>query len=110
MPTLTILSQPGPLPITAVFNAPSDGPAALFISGSVWTQQQNSMIGIQVLLDGKAIGSATIFSNPSGTHMAVVPAVISVQLSPGAHKLVLTTATPATTSDKNDSYIVFLMY
>jgi hypothetical protein len=110
MPTIVIISQPGPLPITASFNAPSDGSVALFVAGSVWTQQQNSPIGIEVALDGKSISAVPIFANASGTHMTAVPLMIPVQLSFGQHKLALSAATSTTISDKNDYYTVALMY
>ena len=47
-----ILSQKGPLPLTVNFNPPGDSPMYLEVNGSVWTTTANSMIGIQVQLDG----------------------------------------------------------
>ena len=102
--------QKGPLPLTASFNAPSDGPSCLVVSGSVWTQTANQVIGIEVSLDGKPIGSASIFSNAVATHRAVVPTYIPLKLTFGQHKLVLSAATPVTISDSNDLFDVMIEY
>lgn len=111
MPVQLILSQKGPLPITATFNAPGDLTAYLEINGSVWTQTANQMIGIQVQLDGANLGQANIFSNTSTTHRAVVPAYFQVQLKYGVqHKLVLSAAPGSTVSDLNDLFTAVIHY
>ena len=102
--------QKGPLPVKATFSSPSSGPMYLQVSGSVWTTTANQMIGIGILVDGAAAGSAQIFSNAASTHRAVVPAVIPVKLGEGDHTLTLGPATAPTTSDGNDFYTVTLHY
>src|SRR5713226_1405185 len=99
-----IISQAGPLPITATFNAPGDEPMYLEVNGSVWTQSLNNMIGIAIALDGRAVGTAQIFSNANATHRAVVPAYIAIQLGEGQHTLTLSASPGTTVSDYNDSY------
>jgi hypothetical protein len=111
MAPLTIANQHiGPLPLKLTFNAPSDGPATLMIAGSVWSATANQHIGIGVVLDGVAIGSASIFSNATTTHRAVVPAYIPVTLKFGAHVLVLEAMNPATIADLNDFFDAILFY
>lgn len=105
-----IISQAGPLPITATFNAPGDEPMYLEINGSVWTQSVNKMTGIAIALDGAAVGTAQIFSNGNATHRAVVPAYISVQLKQGRHTLTLSASPGATVSDLNDFYTAVIHY
>lgn len=106
-----ILSQAGPLPITATFNAPGDSPMFIEVNGSVWTQSANQMIGIQVALDGNNIGTAQIFSNTASTHRTVVPVYLPVKLTQGQHKLTLSAITPGTTvSDYNDLYTAVIHY
>jgi len=79
MPILSILNQAkGPLPIKVNFNAPSDAPSCLVLSGSVWSATAGQVIGVQLELDGKVIGSAAICSNGASTHRAVVPSYIPV--------------------------------
>ena len=111
MPIQVILNQhKGPFPVQATFNAPSDAPSCLVISGSVWTQTANQTIGIQVTLDGKPIGSASIWSNLAATHRAVVPTYIPVKLAFGQHTIVLSAATPGTIADLNDFFDIVLDY
>lgn len=82
-----VISQKGPLPITATFQALGDLNMVLVVHGSVWTQTANQMIGFSIQLDGQAIGNAQIFSNANTTHRAVVPAYIPVKLTYGQHKI-----------------------
>jgi hypothetical protein len=111
MPALPILNQQkGPFPITVPINAPTDGPSCLMIAGSVWTQQTNALIGIQVSLDGTPIGVAQVFSNIPAVHRAAVPTYIPLQLTFGPHTLTLTASTAATVSDYNDFFDAVLFY
>jgi hypothetical protein len=104
-----IISQAGPLPITANFTAPGDEPMYLEVNGSVWSQSPNVMLGIVVELDGNVVGKAQIFSNGTATHRAVVPAYIEVTLTEGSHTLTLS-ADSNTVSDYNDLYAAVLHY
>src|SRR5216683_4133399 len=105
-----IISQVGPLPIQATFNAPGDDPMYLEVNGSVWSQSADNMIGIGIELDGQAVGTAQIFSNGNTTHRAVVPAYIQIQLSEGQHTLSLSLSNSATVSDSNDWYTAVIHY
>lgn len=106
-----IISQVGPLPIKATFNAPGDGPMCIVVNGSIWSQSANQMIGISVDLDGANIGAAQIFSNGGSTHRAVVPAYIAVKLKQGQHTLTLSAKSgTSTVSDFNDFYTAVLHY
>ena len=104
-----ILQQAGPLPITASFNSIGDTPMYLEVNGSVWTQTANVMIGIDIQIDGQAIGKAQIFSNGNTTHRTVVPAYIQVKLGQGPHKLTLA-ASANTVSDFNDRFTAVIHY
>lgn len=111
MPILPILSlAPGPLPLTATFNSPTDGPAVLVVSGSAWCATANQLIGVTLQLDGKPLGSSLIFSNLASTHRATVPVYIPVTLSIGAHKIALVPLNSSTTTDQNDYFNVILDY
>ena len=105
-----ILSQAGPLPITANFNAPGDEPMYIEVNGSVWTQSVNAVIGIAIQLDGKSVGTAQVFSNANATHRTVVPAYIAVQLTQGTHTLQLSAAPGTTVSDFNDFFTAVIHY
>lgn len=106
-----ILSQKGPLPITATFNAPGDSPMYIEVNGSVWTQTANAMIGIEIQLDGKHVATAQIWSNANATHRTVVPAYFPVKLKQGSHTLKLSAAPGTTTvSDFNDWFTAVIHY
>jgi hypothetical protein len=106
-----IISQAGPLPISATFNAPSDAPIVLEVTGSVWSEYANLMVGIGIDLDGNQIGTAQIFANPSTTHMAVVPAYITIQIADeGQHTINLFRISGETESDTNDFYNAVLHF
>lgn len=106
-----ISGQKGPLPIQATFMSPGDMPMYLEVSGSVWTQSANQMIGIQVSIDGNVVGTANIFSNANATHRAVVPVYLPVKLGQGSHTLSLSAAPgTSTVSDANDFYTAALHY
>jgi hypothetical protein len=105
-----LINQQGALPINANFNSPGDMSMYLEVNGSVWTQTENSMIGIQISIDGNVVGTAHIFSNGNATHRAVVPAYIAVQLSQGQHTISLAAAPGTTVSDSNDYFTAVLHY
>jgi len=69
----------------------------------------NHIIGIEVSLNNKPIGSASTYSNAVATHRAVVPAYIPLQLTFGNHQVFLG-AMPGTVSDSNDLFDVVLEY
>ena len=105
-----IVSQVGPLPIKATFNAPGDEPMYIEVNGSVWSQSLNTMIGIGIEIDGQSVGAAQVFSNGNTTHRTVVPAYIPIQLSQGQHTLQLSQNTADTLSDYNDFYTAVIHY
>jgi len=108
MPMQVLIQQAGPLPIKAVFNAPSDQAMYLEVNGSVWSQSDNTMIGISVQVDNSVLGQAQIFSNGNGTHRSVVPGYFQVQLGEGQHAIIL--ANSGGVSDSNDFYTAVLHY
>jgi hypothetical protein len=110
MPIQLIIAQAGPLPITASFQSIGDEPVCLEVTGTVWANQTDCMIGIAISLDDKPIGSAQIFSNKDTTHRAVAPAYIPIKLTQGVHKLTLSAKTSQTVSDSNDSYNAVIHY
>lgn len=72
-----LIQQAGPLPIKATFNAPTDAPMYLEVNGSVWSQINNTMIGISVQVDNNVLGQAQIYSNGAATHRTGVPAYLN---------------------------------
>jgi hypothetical protein len=105
-----IVSQKGPLPIKVSFSAPGDMEACLVINGSVFATATNTMVGIQVALDGQNVGTAQIFSNGANTHRAAVPVYIPVKLAYGQQHTLTLSAMPNTTTDFNDFFTAVLDY
>jgi hypothetical protein len=110
MQVLSIINQVGPLPIAATFTAPLDGPALLVVTGSLWGTAANVPLRMNVLLDGKVVGTAQIFSNGSTTHRVLPTLFLGIPLTFGSHTLQLTMSGPSVTSDLNDSFAAALLY
>jgi hypothetical protein len=106
----TIISQPGPLPIKVAATIETDLPAAVLVAGSVWSVDQEFMIGISLSIDGSQVATAQIFANPAATHLAVVPVMFSYTFTIGEHVFELDALTGETTSDQNDFFQVSLLY
>jgi hypothetical protein len=109
MAVQVIIMQAGPLPITQTFNALGDEPMYIEVNGSVWSQTVNTLIEIDIALDGRVVGAAQVFSNGNATHRAVLPAYIPIQLSQGQHTLTLS-CSGVTLSDYNDRYTAVIHY
>jgi hypothetical protein len=109
MQILPIINQVGPLPLKGVFTAPSDGPAILVVTGSVWSQAANVLLQVNVQLDGTQIGTAQIWSNGVATHRAFPTLFIPVTLAFGQHAVSLTTGANVV-SDLNDTFAVSLIF
>jgi len=110
MQVLNIISQAGPLPLSASFKAPLDGPALLVVTGSLWSPNANVPMQMSVQLDGKLIGTAQLFSNGASTHRCLPTLFLGFQLGYGPHTLQLAITSSATTSDLNDLFTAALLY
>jgi hypothetical protein len=98
------------LPIKTSVNIQSNAPAVVTVSGSVWANAAQQLIGIALLIDGNVVGMATVFANSSAMHLAVVPIEFAYTFTIGPHEFVLNPLNNATTSDKNDNYCVTVQY
>lgn len=107
-----IFDGPGPLPQTAAFNAPSDGPVIFVLSGTARTESAAVLIGINLSLDGNQIGStAMCWANQNNNHQAMRTTFIPFDsLSFGEHTIEITNAYSNTITDVNDYFQVTLLY
>jgi hypothetical protein len=103
-------NAPGGLPLTKQFEAPSNAPVNLFLSGSARTKNAPVQVGIDIELDGKVIGSSLVWCNENESHRALVPVIIPAQFSFGTHTITLKAHNSTTTTDQNDYFNVNLMY
>lgn len=111
MPAMTILNAPGPLPLKATFQAPTDGPVTVAVSGSAYTATAGRWVGVQVLFDRGIAGNCTVFCTAANSHQTLIPALLSTTIpGSGTQAVVLMAATPDTQSDANDFYQVTLIY
>lgn len=110
MQVLNIINQVGPLPISAPFKAPLDGPALLVVTGSLWSPNTNVPMQMSVQLDGKSIGMAHLWSNGPSTHRCLPTLFLGFQLAYGPHTLQLAITSASTTSDLNDMFTAALLY
>ncbi|HYN14464.1 MAG TPA: hypothetical protein VES66_01575 [Terriglobales bacterium] len=110
MQVLSIINQPGPLPIQAQFKAPLDGPALLVVTGSLWASSANVLMQMNVYLDGALVATAQMFSNGSSTHRVLPTMFISLPLSFGPHTLQLALSGSSVTSDLNDFFSAAILY
>ena len=108
---LQVIAQAGPLPIKQTATIETDDPVVVTLSGSVWTSDANSMIGVLLTVDrGEFELGARIFSNVPGEHRAVVPVIGQYTFEIGEHAFALTPMTAETTSDYNDYFCVTVQY
>ena len=102
-----VLSQPGPLPITATADIETDGPVGLTLAGSVWSTTANTMVGFSLYIDGEPLElGAAIYASTPNQHMAVVPIVVPYAFTVGTHTFSLQASNPQTASDENDVFQV----
>ena len=108
-----ILSATRPLPLTAKFDSPADGPVDIIVTSTAWSSSQAGLIGIEVLIDGVPLGSAMLFANNTGMHMTLPTIFATANLKQlKAHKVELAIAPNGglTTTDFNDFFTVTLQY
>lgn len=109
---MIIFDGAGPLPQSATFNAPADGPVVFVLSGTTRTASAAGLTGISLSLDGNVIGNpAMCWANQDNNHMAMRTTFIPVEfLSFGEHTVELTNAYSITITDVNDYFQVTLLY
>lgn len=110
MATLIIFDGPGPLPQTAKFQSPLEGPATFVLSATSRTDSSPTLTGVNISLDGNNIGTAMCWANQNNNHMAMRTTFIPVdKLSYDTHTIELTNASN-TITDQNDYFQVVLLY
>lgn len=96
----------GPLPLSGDTFTSHGGVLTLNASGSGWSGKGSSLIGMKVLVDGNAVGTAQVFTNEANSHKAFIPISVSLPgVGAGTHVVVLQPL-PGTTTDHNDFFNV----
>jgi hypothetical protein len=111
MATLIIFDGPGPLPQTAKFQSPLEGPATFVLTATARTESAAILTGVSLSLDGNIIGTAMCWANQNNNHIAMRTTFIPVEkLSYDTHTIELTNAYSGTITDVNDYFQVALLY
>jgi len=93
----------GPLPLNSQFYTPTNGMLLIYVSGSMFAPSPQTMLVMNILMDGQQIGTCQVFANNPNIHMALVPAFIPVpQQQSGTH--ILTLAAGNGVTDGNDCF------
>jgi hypothetical protein len=104
-----IINQVGPLPITAPVSWPSDRTVLVSVSGSAFSQQPNTMLGVRLTIHATGIGTLQLMANSAGTHMVLPAGFFAINGSFGTTNITLSAAN-GTLTDKNDLFTVALIY
>lgn len=100
----TPIDAVGSLPLEGGFDS-QGGTVMLFVSGSAYRGAMAGMVGVDVLVDGAAVGSVRAYTNEIASHKAFVSTPFVLDLAEGAHTVQLVPL-PDTASDFNDPYVV----
>lgn len=104
-----VVNQSGPLPIQIPFKYQAQGPAMLFLSGTAFTANAGSAIGVEVLIDGNSVAAAEVVTNEANSHKTLVSAFFPLDLDYGDHKMMVSVLGAGQT-DANDFFNVSILY
>lgn len=105
-----IINQAGPLPIRTTIPWPSSNTIVVAVSGSAWAQKANTMLTVNVTIEGAVVGVLQQFANAATTHLAFPTAFIALQTQWREATVTLSAANSATVTDQNDNFTVALIY
>lgn len=104
--TAVYANAAGPLPLSGDTFTSHGGVLTLNAAGSGWSSKVDSLIGMNVLVDGKPMGTAQVFTNEAASHKAFIPISVSLPgVGAGTHVVVLQPL-PGTNTDGNDFFNV----
>jgi hypothetical protein len=109
MPLQTIISSAGPLPLNEIFTPSADGPVVFVVTATAWSTSAPGKIGIEVYLNGVAIGSATMFANQNSVHMTLPTMFLNATIPSNQPQKISITALGNTVTDINDNFVVQLL-
>ena len=109
---LVIFDGNGALPQKATFDSNTDGNVTFVITCTAWTTTSGgTLLGVDLYLDGNAIGGSPGYANQSSVHQALRPTFIPYSgMTIGEHTIELAASNPVTVTDVNDYYQVVMLY
>ena len=102
-----VITANGPLPVEGKFKS-SGGTLIISVAGSGWSSTQPQLIGMNVSVNGKQVGTAQVWTNEADSHKAFVstfPVVYARDVGPGPVTIKLDKF-EETNTDENDFYRV----
>ena len=109
--TLVIFDGTGALPQKTTFKSVTDGHVVFAISGTAWTKNAATLLGVDLYVDDNAIGGMVVYANNNAYHQVLRTTFIPYSgLTIGEHTMMLQASNPATVTDVNDTFQVVMMY
>jgi hypothetical protein len=100
---VTTVANNSPNPVSAQYTS-TGGTLLVQFAGSAWSSNGGEMISASLLMDNAQIATASVYANPSGTHMALVPvAVLLNGVNAGTHTF---TVSSKNQMDGNDLFTI----
>jgi hypothetical protein len=103
-----VITASGPLPVEGKYKS-RGGKLIISAAGSGWSSTENQLIGMNVFVNGKNVGTAQVWTNEAESHKAFVsafPVVYAKDVGPGPVTIKLDTLNAQTNTDQNDFYRV----
>lgn len=100
----------GPVPQYTTFNSEVSGTALVFLQGSAWSSSGNENLGLMVILDGNPVLTVASYVNEANSHHALPAFLAPVEMTPGPHKIGISTTSGDFNSDSNDFYTLVVMF
>lgn len=111
MQALVIYDGPGPLPVSADFDSPTDGGVVFVLTATARTESAAILTGVELSIDENPVGTAMCWANQNNNHMAMRSTFIPYSgLTIGQHSIQLNNAYAGTITDVNDYFQVTMLY
>jgi hypothetical protein len=103
-----VINDTGPLPLEGTYNKRRGGTLIISAAGSGYSSAGEQKIGMKVLVNGKEVGIAQVYTNEKLSHKAFVPAFEVVNLVPAGKQvnIELQPLDNNTKTDENDFFRV----
>ena len=101
-----VIVDHGPLPLDGTYYKHGGGTLLISAAGSGWSSDKDQLIGMNVYVDNRKVGTAQVWTNEAASHKAFVPVFAVVNnVSKGKHTIKLEPL-GGTKTDQNDFFRV----
>ena len=100
-----VIDSNGELPLTGTYNSKS-GMLIISTAGSGWSGTKDQLIGMEVLVDGRQVGTAEVWANEKWSHKTFVSVLVVNNVPRGPVEIGLDELNAQTITDENDYYKV----